>query len=211
MNHQDLLKYCETGMSEYQKDYFVTIKNGGTVWGMFRQSLRELKTRVSNLESLEIEMEELELMTSLSKFLSFLPIFSTRYKSKKNRLRDMKERKSFLEHDIKQFKCQASICYDILKKSGCDIDSIKGRYKLEQEEWYFKSLERIHLDLLSTGNISRQTHEMVSSLDTTSRNRIEKLLISGGDTFEGVMNKIGVEIEKLKFIPKQEQLDFFEN
>jgi len=73
----ELLKDHETGMSKFQDDYFVTMRAGGTLYGQYKQALRELYKRYRGLrESVfekqrkDIDIEELRetAKTAESKF-----------------------------------------------------------------------------------------------------------------------------------------------
>jgi hypothetical protein len=65
-----LLKDHQTGMSDFQDDYLVTAKAGGTVYGQYKQALRETYRRFRGLRELiygdrgrkmlDIEIEELQ-------------------------------------------------------------------------------------------------------------------------------------------------------
>jgi len=51
MNHDlhALLSDHQTGMSSFQDDYLVTVRDGGTLYGQYKQSLRELYKRLRGL------------------------------------------------------------------------------------------------------------------------------------------------------------------
>jgi len=64
---KNLLDDHQTGMSQFQDDYFVTTRAGGTLYGQYKQSLRELYKRfrglrelTCNQERLSIDIEELK-------------------------------------------------------------------------------------------------------------------------------------------------------
>ena len=69
-NLKELLQDHQTGMSDFQDDYLVTARAGGTVYGQYKQSLRELYKRFRGLRELvygeggqkllDIEIEELQ-------------------------------------------------------------------------------------------------------------------------------------------------------
>jgi DNA repair ATPase RecN len=63
----ELIKDHQLYHSEFQQDYFITMRSGGTQYGQYKQALRELYKRFRGLKGLyaerdllEVEIDELE-------------------------------------------------------------------------------------------------------------------------------------------------------
>ena len=56
----ELLKDCSSGHDDTQISSFMIIKNGGTIWGCYKQALKELAARISTLRASWINIQKLK-------------------------------------------------------------------------------------------------------------------------------------------------------
>ena len=58
---RELLDDHQTGHSEFQDDYLITWRHGGTIYGQYKQALRELYRRFRGLRELSCDREKLQI------------------------------------------------------------------------------------------------------------------------------------------------------
>lgn len=162
---KNLLDDHQTGMSQFQDDYFVTTRAGGTLYGQYKQSLRELYKRfrglrelTCNQERLIIDIEELEAKIETS--ISFeLKRAKVDYKEKIMLMEESQRVIKDTEREFTRFYHQACL----FKEQIGDLTDEK-RNKLDQEMWVFKVKEMALIDWVTTGFLRNSTYEFLNSL-----------------------------------------------
>ncbi|TET75198.1 MAG: hypothetical protein E3J43_08755 [Candidatus Heimdallarchaeota archaeon] len=173
MNLKELLNDHQTGMSQFQDDYLVTTRAGGTLYGQYKQALRELYKRFRGLreltcnnERLKIDIEELEF--DLKSATGF---------PKRRKEVDCKEKIMLMEESersIKDTKREFNRFYQqatYLKEQIGKLTDEK-RHQLDMEMWEFKIKEMAVIDLVTTGRIRNVTYEFLSSVPKDMKMRI---------------------------------------
>ena len=166
--------------SQFQLERFVTVKNGGTNYGMYKQACREISKRTRALKRLDgqrrillIEIQELEAHVS-AKDNAAAQISSINLEMKRDDLADLDETIAGTQRELDVFAAQAAP----LKQSVGVLDEAR-RSELEQELWEFRLRQRAVIDVVTTGMPGRGTIEAILSLPRDSRDRI--LTKIGGD------------------------------
>lgn len=162
-----LLNDHQTGHSEFQDDYFITGKSGGnTIYGQYKQALRELYKRMRGLnqslfdrEKLEVEIEEQEWISKNDP-----DQFKRRYadielRRKKASLEESDRVIFDTERELERFYAQAVA---LKVKLGLLTPELRNEY--EKEMWIDKFKEMTAIDLATTGRIGTQTYELLTSL-----------------------------------------------
>jgi len=162
---KNLLDDHQTGMSQFQDDYFVTTRAGGTLYGQYKQALRELYKRFRGLRELTCNQERLvidveELAEKVEKLIGFeLKRAKVDYKEKIMLMEESQRVIKDTEREFTRFYDQA--CF--FKEQIGDLTDEK-RNKLDQEMWVFKVKEMALIDWVTTGFLRNNTYEFLNSL-----------------------------------------------
>ena len=154
--------------SEFQQDYFITSKSGGTEYGMYKQALRELHKRYRGLkglyaekELLQVDIDELEVEVN-GEFEARRQ--KIKHTQKIMHMEELNLNISETEREFKRFYQQAVA----LKESIGELSADK-RKKLEREMWGYKLKEQAAIDYISTGLLSKSTIENIMAFPLISR------------------------------------------
>jgi len=208
---EELLRDHRTGMSKFQDDYFVTTKAGGTTYGQYKQSLRELYKRfrglrqlISSRRKVDIEIEELQYDIDL---------FSTssdkkeEFKCRKLKV-DLDEKLMSLEESdrvISDTKREFTNFYRqavYLKEQIGELDDEKLD-QLDQEMWEFKIKEMACIDFITSGRLRNSTFEFIHACPDTMRKKVLGEIRNHDKLIEWYENKENVIIPKsLDHIPE---------
>lgn len=171
MRLKELLDDHQTGHSEFQDDYFITIRAGGTIYGQYKQALRELYRRFRGLRELVCSRAKLEIEIE-------------RERKKSGALDDGYEkaladvectRKTLLleeanrvikdtEREFGRFYSQACWLKDMVGEL-----TPKRRKELEVELWEYRVKEMIVVDLVTKGRIGPTAYELLGVLPRESK------------------------------------------
>ena len=181
MNLKTLLDDHQTGMSQFQDDYLVTTRAGGTLYGQYKQALRELYKRfrglrelTSNNARLQIDIEELEYK------VKYATDNDNQFKVKKNEV-DLKEKIMLMEESqraIKDTKREFTRFYQqaaYLKEKIGELTDEK-RHQLDMEMWEFKIKEMAVIDWISSGRLRNSTFEFLHACPKEMKMRIAQEL-----------------------------------
>lgn len=164
MNLQELLNDHQLYHSDFQMDNIITVRAGGTLYGQYKQALRELFKRYRGLKQLYTERELLQVdIEELTEKLETIERFERR-RAEINRtqkimsIEEMYKNIKDTEREFKRFYAQAVA----LKNQIGDLTPEK-RNKLDQEMWEYKLKEMACVDFVSQGRLSNVTYEMLIS------------------------------------------------
>lgn len=155
--------------SEFQQDYMITMRSGGTQYGMYKQALRELFKRKRSLEDLYaerellmIDIEELEQTESHDAFTTRRN--TVKIKQKRGYQYDMDKNISDMEREFQRFYQQA-----VALKEQIGTLTPERRNELDRDMWAYKAKEMAAMDYLSSGRLSHGTIEFIGSLPIDMR------------------------------------------
>jgi len=156
--------------SNVQMDSFITIRNGGTVYGCYKQALAELDTRYRNLRDRYLDQEELEL--TRDEFLEKqdnlhgvkLRRNEIRLKRIENQITDLELVIKDTEREFLRFYAQAAA----LKEYIGELTESR-RDELELEFWVHSAKCRCAVDYISRGVLSEAVVTLVASLPQPAR------------------------------------------
>jgi hypothetical protein len=206
-NLQDLLKDHRLYHSEFQQDYFITTRSGGTVYGQYKQALREVYKRFRGLKGLyherdmaKVDLEEL--------------IFNSKHQGdafeiKRNKLNiakselDLIEMEKNIEDTEREFKRFYEQCVSLKAMLPELTDEV--RRKLDKEMWLHKLKEICAVDFLSNGALKNTTVELINSIPKDDRLSLLELVDNRKQLLEWYWNKdeefeikkIDVDLQKL--------------
>lgn len=165
---QQLLNDHQLYHSDLQMDSFITMRSGGTTYGMYKQALRELFKRYRGLkeqyparELLLLDIEELETTQSKREKIELA--------KKRMALDDMNRGIRDTEREFNHFYAQAKALKDIIGEL-----TPEKRNKLDMEMWIFKAKENAAFDYITRGSLSKGTVELVQYMPTDIRIQIFK-------------------------------------
>jgi hypothetical protein len=207
-NLDDLLKDHRLYHSEFQQDYFITTRSGGTVYGQYKQALREVYKRFRGLKGLyhERDMAKVDLEELIFKAKNEADIFE----AKRNKLNitkselDLIEMEKNIEDTEREFKRFYEQCVSLKQKLPELTDEV--RRKLDKEMWLHKLKEICAVDFLSSGRLKNTTIELIGSIpiedrkvliDETIRNQAKLIEWYETKNEEFEIKKIDVDLQKL--------------
>jgi len=169
---KELLDDHQTGMSDFQDDYLVTVRAGGTLYGQYKQALRELYKRFRGLrevtcdkEKLEVEIEEQEFIKDNDTDKFKKKYAAIEYKRKVMQLEESERSFSDTEREFSRFFKQASF----LKKQIGELTDEK-RALLDRDMWMYKIKEMICIDWISQGRLGNNTFEFLNACPANMKN-----------------------------------------
>ena len=177
-----LLADHQGSMSEFQHDWLVTVRAGGTVYGQYMQSLRELYSRFNSAKELQIEQERLQLdIEELEKKIrSIKPLRQNEISCRRLKI-DLKEKVMRLDgnqrsmaeciREFKRFYQQASW----LKEKVGELDK-KKRRELDTDLWTFRIKEMAAVDYVVAGRIRNNTFEFLNALPMDLRLQVAEAI-----------------------------------
>jgi hypothetical protein len=168
----ELLTDHEFFHSNLQMDSFITIRAGGTVYGCYKQALRELQTRITALRGhrstralLEVEIEEHEAADS-----------------RRDRIHASTKRAALAECDrviadtireLTRFYGQADALRSALVKAGESFPlESKARDRLDREMWGHQIKCRAAVEFLSSRRLQSSTIELFQALPAIMRQQL---------------------------------------
>lgn len=183
-NLENLLTDHQTGMSDFQDDYLVTARAGGTTYGQYKQSLRELYKRFRGLRELvygengqklsDIEVRKLEKKLQ-AEDLDGLDREELEIQLKHKYLIAEEGERAVKDtyREFIRFYQQA----ELLKEKVGELTPIRRR-ELETEMWVYRVKEMAAIDYLTQGRLSTRSIEFVSVLPEAVRSDIYNLIFN---------------------------------
>lgn len=214
---QELFKDHTSHHTKFQQDNFITVKSGGTLYGQYKQSLRELYSRYTSIKSSMFGMEE-----------SFVDIEEQKYIAEtsnnifKKKRAEIKTRKleSGLEDSVRGAEEQKKEFCNFYQQA-CYLKDQLGELteedhdKLDKEMWIYKIKEMIALDFACGSVLQRATYGIISSLPKDMKQLVLKELKNPLQVVEWYeksnVNYLPKEFPKLKFNEELLLLKEFDN
>ena len=164
-------------MSEFQHDYLVTGRSGGTLYGQYKQSLRELYSRIHSLRELYCDHELIKIdIEETEHDLSTLEEgFERRRKDIEHKRQNM--RMEGLERNIAETERETTSFYNQAIKLKRLVGEITPeiRNQHEKELWEFTCKRDAATDMMANGRISKNHLEFAMSFDGEERDRVFEL------------------------------------
>ena len=181
--------------SEFQQDYFITVRGGGTEYGMYKQALRELHKRYRGLKELYSEKELIQVdIDELAERK-----VKDKYEKRRNEIKhaqkimameDMDKNIEDTEREFKRFYQQAIS----LKEKIGDLTDIK-RNALDKDMWIYKAKEMAAIDFVTSGRITKGTYELISAMPKEMRKDVLVQITNHNELLNWYENKEDVDLE----------------
>jgi len=192
MNLRTLLDDHQTGMPQFQDDYLVTTRAGGTLYGQYKQSLRELYKRfrglrelTSNNARLQIDIEELEWKIETGQESDFeLKRCKVDLKEKIMLMEESERAIRDTKREFMRFYQQAAYL-----KGKIGVLTDEKRHQLDMDMWEFKIKEMAVIDWISSGRLRNSTFEFLHSCPIKMKTRIAQELQDQDKLVEWYDNK----------------------
>lgn len=169
---KELLDDHQTGHSEFQDDYFMTIRAGGsTPYGQYKQALRELYKRVRGMREILCDMDVLAI--DIQEKVDISNNGDTEFDKQRARIefkRKMMQHEEAVrvrdntKRELMRFYSQ---CCQLKAKIG-DLDPEK-RARLDREMWREKIKSKMAVDFVTRGRLGSSTYEFISALPKDMR------------------------------------------
>jgi hypothetical protein len=159
-NLGELLEDFHGRHTKYQVDNFIIKLNGKTMYGQYKQILRELNSRVKTLVNIKLELDEINFTIKEKK--SRLNVHDGLKQIELNRLIINKK---FREKDFDEIFYEFRIFFAqacAIKKELGDINDKKN--ELESNFWTQNFIEKIAIDIAYMGTISSSNLETLTSM-----------------------------------------------
>jgi hypothetical protein len=203
--------------SKFQQDYFITVKSGGTLYGQYKQSLRELYSRYNSIKSAMFGLEKHFVNIEEQKYIAET---SNNIFKKKRADIETRELESNLETTHKSLEDQKRE-FTRFYQQACWYKEQLGeltdekRDKLDKEMWIYKIKEMIALDFASGGQLKSNTYELINSTPQEVKTIVLKELKNPLQVVEWYektdVNYLPKEFPKLKFNEELLLLKEFDN
>ena len=169
---QSLLATYRPFHSAHQIDHYIVARAGGTPYGMFKQSVRELNARWQGLCTQYIEREEMRRNGE--------PCQCCEPDAERACLSRARHRMQLegLEVQIRDTEREFRRFYGHAVKLKAHLGELTEERieALEAEHWMHKLKQQAALDLLTAGRVQRDTLELLMALDPATRSPIMDLL-----------------------------------
>ncbi len=157
-----------------QIDSFITVRNGGTPWGQYKQALRELEKRYRNLKYYHVDIQEslLNIEDLESKYQAAPEKFDVR----RVRIKIARERMALEEKESVLLDCERE--FERFFAQCCALKEVLGeitpekRRSLDIEYWKFRLKMSAAVELLTARMLSKNTIEAITSLPDEIRNEL---------------------------------------
>lgn len=175
---KQLLDDHEIYHSKFQQDHFITTRAGGTQYGQYKQSLRELYKRVRgiresmySIELQNVEIEEQKYIAQHNKNVFKSKKADIKSRQKTALLDEAYKSLSDEKREFTRFYQQASY----LKEQIGELTDEK-RDKLDKEMWVYKIKEMIALDFACDNRLRTNTYELINALPPDLKSNMIKQL-----------------------------------
>ena len=176
---KDLLQYHVGSHTEFQQDHFITGRASRTVYGQFKEALRELHKRVRantdfgyTVESLNIDVMELSAMVTAKQHPNSYDLMRDELTLKKKK-RDLEQAKLSLldnKRELVRFWQQACILLEKLEMvMPLTPDSLRD---LDENMWIERAKEMMAMDFMVNDRMSRATLEFIMCLPRYQRRNL---------------------------------------
>jgi len=202
-----LLKDHQLYHSELQQDHFITRRSGGTIYGQYKQALRELFKRFRGLKELYYNKEKLIIDTE--EMAELVEAEENKFEIRRKNLElekfkyDMVELNKNIADTEREFKRFYEQAYSLKEIIG-DLTDEKRR-QLDKDMWIFKLKEMAYVDFISSGRLNENTIAFIHSLEkedrlvtlaeVTDHDRLFSWYENKDETYE--VKKIEVDVNKL--------------
>ena len=175
MNIWDLLEDHEVGNSNFQDCHLVMLRAGGTMYGMYKQALRELYRRVRGVRELESDRALLIIDTQEHEqaLVAMEPGFARQ--RTEIELRRTALRREECERAIADTYRELAVFYAQAQglKEQVGVLTAERRWEYERELWEYRVREMAALDIGSgQRHLSPQTIEHLNALPKEDREKI---------------------------------------
>lgn len=176
----DLLADHQTGHSEFQDDYLITRRAGGTLYGQYKQALRELYKRFRGLR--ELVFRRKRLLVEIDELREFVRLNGEGFSHKAQMKQiDLDEKRLFLEEadraisdtrrEFKRFYQQAAW----FKGQIGELTDEKRR-QLDEEMWLYRIKEMAAIDFVTVGRIRENTYTFLHNAPREMQQRAMELI-----------------------------------
>ena len=214
MNIWDLLEDHEVGNSNFQDCHLVTLRVGGTIYGMYKQALRELYRRVRGVRELESDRALLIIDTQEHEqaLVAMEPGFARQ--RTEIELRRTALRREECERAIADTYRELAVFYAQAQglKEQVGVLTAERRWNYERELWEYRVREMAALDIGSgQRHLSPQTIEHLNALPKEDREKIladlkdDKLLQKHNQVVEEreqIIRQLEIPDEKIFQLPR---------
>jgi hypothetical protein len=168
--------------SDLQMDSFITLRSGGTLYGCYKQALRELDARATALlqryearRLLEIDVEELASSEPVDPWQSERD--AVRLVTRRAMLVKCDRVIEDTEREFWRFYCQAIAIRGALAEQGvCFPLDASTRDELDREMWQHRLKCMAAVELMKDGRLSTTTIEFLQALPAEMRRQLASII-----------------------------------
>jgi len=169
MSIEELLRDHQGAHSDLQMDYFITTRSGGTVYGMYKQALRELSGRHNSLKTMQMDYQQaLQDRADAHRGWGFT--------ARQRRLRAIKVQKAQIAIDamvasIAESERERDRFLDQCRRLKAEVGELtpEKRAQLDGEMWVYKIKSMAAMDYITGGRLQRGTVELLQCVPNVLR------------------------------------------
>ena len=167
----ELLKDHQLYHSDFQIDNFITLRSGGTPYGQYKQALRELDKRKRGLKGLYAEKALLQV--DIDELNAKLEYAKDSFETRRNQIErskhimqmeDLDRNIQDTEREFVRFYSQAAS----LKEQIGELTP-ERRKQLDEEMWAFNLKKLAAMDVVTAGNVQKNTLEIIMAAPVEMR------------------------------------------
>lgn len=168
----DLMADHQEFHSDLQMDSFITGRNGGTLYGCYKQALREVATRITALREryFGIELLHAEIDEHQEKGTR---VDLIKAKHKQSCIPQVEHTLLHTEREFLRFVGQALALREVMQHQGIEFPlSAETRHRLDCEMWVHQLKCRAAIAAMTGGRVDNSTIELIQSLPANIRKEV---------------------------------------
>jgi hypothetical protein len=186
--------------SELQMDAFITLRAGGTLYGCYKQALRELNSRKLAViqRRTQMQLADLERRQRARSTVSEYVAERNKIKNEEsNAVRSFAEQAlADTERELRHFQGQGSAIRELLESRGVTFPlDAETRHRLDCEMWEHRLKCMAAIDYMHSGRLERSTIEFLQAVPPTARRRLAVMILDASRHTELVEWYMGYESE----------------
>jgi hypothetical protein len=183
----ELLSDHQLYHSDFQMDFWITLRSGGTPYGCYRQALREIWKRSRGMSELRAQRDllRLDIEELRPQMAANEPTFGQRraqieLRRKRCQLRECRKALADTRRELDRFVAQARELRDLLGITTDNPLSPERRAELDRQMWAHRLRQMAAVDYATQGRLGRGTIELLAACPREMRQALAADLLGDG-------------------------------
>ena len=212
---QNILKDHYLYHEEFQHDFLITVRAGGTVYGQYKQALRELYARVNSLKTFITDLDIAKVDIAELEYNLNNNLCSDQFDEQRTvlNLRLQKSKLEEGERNIAETIREAQRFYEqcIYLKAEVGELTHETRKEYEEEMWKYTVMKLANTDYITKGRIGNNALEMALAMPPRMREEVLPMIHNAAllDTF--IQEKTAELTSVINDVPALSDMPAFDN